>query len=148
MDGKISYAIQSGNDAGVFAISSDGNITTTAALDRETTSQYTLTVTATDQSATSPKSSSTTIVVTILDVNDNPPRFTTAEREFVVQETSVVGEIVVRLPTTDDDVGLNGEVEYSIVASNETSDLFRFDSSNGTFTVNSKSSKGIFSQYT
>jgi hypothetical protein len=68
----LSYAITSGNTAGKFSINSGtGEITVAGALDFETTSSYSLTVSATDN-GTSPLSSSATITVNINDVVENP----------------------------------------------------------------------------
>ena len=64
----ITYSITAGNDAGKFTInSSTGVITTAAALDYETTTSYTLTVTATDSFG---NVSTTTQTVNVTDVNE------------------------------------------------------------------------------
>jgi hypothetical protein len=64
----ITYSITAGNDAGKFTInSSTGVITTTAALDYETTTSYTLTITATDAFG---NASTTTQTVNVTDVNE------------------------------------------------------------------------------
>ena len=64
----ITYSITAGNDAGKFTInSSTGVITTAAALDYETTTSYTLTVTATDSFG---NASTTTQTVNVTDVNE------------------------------------------------------------------------------
>lgn len=63
-----------------------GVITTRSALDREKVEVYTLVVMATDQglpSAGGPRSSTSTVVVRVLDDNDNYPQFT--ERTYTVQ---------------------------------------------------------------
>jgi cadherin EGF LAG seven-pass G-type receptor 1 len=63
-----------------------GVITTRSALDREKVEVYTLVVMATDQglpSAGSQRSSTSTVVVRVLDDNDNYPQFT--ERTYTVQ---------------------------------------------------------------
>ena len=64
----MTYSITAGNDAGKFTInSSTGVITTAAALDYETTTSYTLTVTATDSFG---NASTTTQTVNVTDVNE------------------------------------------------------------------------------
>ena len=63
----LTYSISSGNDAGHFAInSSTGAITTADSLDYETTTSYTLVVTASDGTLTT----STNQVINVTDVNE------------------------------------------------------------------------------
>ena len=63
----LTYSISSGNDAGHFAInSSTGAITTASSLDYETTTSYTLVVTASDGTLTT----STNQVINVTDVNE------------------------------------------------------------------------------
>lgn len=62
--------------------------------------------------------------VYITDVNDNPPKFLRDPYKVQISEGSTSGTQVVRLYTTDDDEGLNGDVFYSISAGNEDN---RFD---------------------
>lgn len=70
----FSYRIIGGNSQ--FTINpSTGQIITSALLDRETKENYTLVVVACDAGSPEPLSSSTSVLVTVTDVNDNPPRF-------------------------------------------------------------------------
>lgn len=70
----FSYRIIGGNSQ--FTINpSTGQIITSALLDRETKENYTLVVVASDAGSPEPLSSSTSVLVTVTDVNDNPPRF-------------------------------------------------------------------------
>ena len=48
INGKISYAITSGNTGNVFSIKSDGNLTVERNLDRESLQQYHLKINAID----------------------------------------------------------------------------------------------------
>lgn len=69
-----SYRIIGGNSQ--FTINpSTGQIITSALLDRETKENYTLVVVSSDAGSPEPLSSSTSVLVTVTDVNDNPPRF-------------------------------------------------------------------------
>lgn len=71
--------------SGTFSLDShSGVLTTRTQLDRERTQVYTLIVTATDQSLppSERKSSSATIVIKVLDDNDNYPQF--VERTYTV----------------------------------------------------------------
>lgn len=88
---QVEYIIVSSDGGGldqksdVFSLDSrSGVLTTRSQLDRERTQVYTLVITATDQ-ALPPidrKSSSATIVVRVLDDNDNYPQF--VERTYTV----------------------------------------------------------------
>lgn len=70
----FSYRIIGGNSQ--FTINpSTGQIITSALLDRETKENYTLVVVSSDAGSPEPLSSSTSVLVTVTDVNDNPPRF-------------------------------------------------------------------------
>ena len=70
----ITYAITAGNTGNAFTInSSTGAITTAAALDYETTTSYSLTVTATDAWG---NATTTTQTVNVTDVNENNPTYT------------------------------------------------------------------------
>lgn len=59
------------------------------------------------------------VYVYITDVNDNPPKFLRDPYKVQISEGSSLGTQVVRLYTTDDDEGLNGDVFYSIAGGNE-----------------------------
>lgn len=70
----FSYSIIGGNSQ--FTINpSTGQIITSALLDRETKDNYTLIVVSSDAGSPESLSSSTSVLVTVTDVNDNPPRF-------------------------------------------------------------------------
>ena len=89
---QIEYEIRSIDGGGIGNTSSDtfnldsvtGVLTTRAILDRETVEVYTIIITATDRAvpATDRKSATGTIVVKVLDENDNYPQF--AERTYTV----------------------------------------------------------------
>uniref|UniRef100_A0A8C6PLK6 Protocadherin-15 n=1 Tax=Nothobranchius furzeri TaxID=105023 RepID=A0A8C6PLK6_NOTFU len=82
-------------------------------LDRETTDQYRLIVTASDGHIGG--TSTTTVSIVVTDVNDNDPVFNvTMTTNFTVREEQAnlfVGQVM----ATDADAGLNGQVHYRIV---------------------------------
>ncbi|KAK1343392.1 LOW QUALITY PROTEIN: hypothetical protein QTO34_016172 [Cnephaeus nilssonii] len=85
-----------------------------SALDREQIAEYNVTVTATDKGKPS-LSSSTSITLHIGDINDNTPVFHQASYVVHVAENNPPGPL---LPNASDpDLGPNGQVSYSIVAS-------------------------------
>nr|XP_025873661.1 protocadherin gamma-B6 isoform X7 [Vulpes vulpes] len=103
-----------------FKIHSSSNnyykLVTDGALDREHTPQYNVTITATDRGKP-PLSSSTTITLHIGDVNDNAPVFHQASYVVHVAENNPPGASIAQVSATDPDLGPNGRVSYSIVAS-------------------------------
>jgi len=79
------------------------------ALDREQQGQYVLQLLAFDGGV--PRlTGSLDIYVTVLDVNDNSPRFRNSSYETSVSESAPAGTIVLRVQADDKDSGLNGEV--------------------------------------
>ncbi|XP_041709845.2 protocadherin alpha-8 isoform X16 [Coregonus clupeaformis] len=91
-------------------------------LDRESASQYNVTITATDE-GTPPLSSTSVITVHVSDVNDNAPRFSEPVINVYVKENSPVGEIIKTVSAFDADVNENGQVTYSFLESNSNSVL-------------------------
>uniref|UniRef100_A0A8C2V2H2 Protocadherin Fat 4 n=1 Tax=Chinchilla lanigera TaxID=34839 RepID=A0A8C2V2H2_CHILA len=66
---KLSYVLLGGNEDHAFTLSASGELRVTQSLDRETKEHFVLVITATDSG------NSTSVLVTVTDVNDNPPRF-------------------------------------------------------------------------
>lgn len=86
-----------------------GALVTTKALDREATSSYLLTLTARDGGVPS-LSDTTDVEITVQDVNDNPPVFSTLSYQASVPEDALVGTSVAQVQASDVDMGLNGRV--------------------------------------
>ncbi|XP_057588680.1 protocadherin gamma-B7 isoform X11 [Hippopotamus amphibius kiboko] len=103
-----------------FKIHSSSNnyykLVTDGALDREQTPEYNVTITATDKGKP-PLSSSTTVTLCITDVNDNAPVFHQASYVVHVAENNPPGASIAQVSASDPDLGPNGHVSYSIVAS-------------------------------
>ncbi|KAM8958728.1 protocadherin gamma-B7 isoform 23-T25 [Lycaon pictus] len=103
-----------------FKIESSANnyykLVTDGALDREKTSSYNVTITATDRGKP-PLSSSSSITLHITDVNDNAPVFQQASYVVHVAENNPPGASIAQVSASDPDLGPNGRVSYSIVAS-------------------------------
>nr|XP_014335056.1 PREDICTED: protocadherin gamma-B2 [Bos mutus] len=91
-------------------------LTTDKTLDREEISEYNITVMATDR-GNPPLSSSITITLHIADVNDNTPVFHQASYVVHVPENNPPGASIAHVSASDPDLGPNGHVSYSIVAS-------------------------------
>ena len=94
-----------GFDSGIIRILTNGN------LDRETQSAYYLCVTATDMGSP-PLNATTTIYVTVVDVNDNAPVFTNLVNNITLPEDTPVSTVVASFSITDAD--LSSFTEFSI----------------------------------
>ncbi|XP_031679104.1 cadherin-23 isoform X1 [Oncorhynchus kisutch] len=120
LNGTLRYTIDHGNLAITFCINqTTGKIVAVKELDFEISNgHYALVVTATDQCPIHALrlTSSTTVLVNVLDVNDVTPTFPKVyEGPFKITEGQP-GPRVWTLKATDKDSGLNGKVEYSITA--------------------------------
>ncbi|XP_025729766.2 protocadherin Fat 4 [Callorhinus ursinus] len=120
----ISYRIIGGNSQ--FTINpSTGQIITSALLDRETKENYTLVVVSSDAGSPEPLSSSTSVLVTVTDVNDNPPRFQHHPYVTHIPSPTPPGSFVFAVTVTDADIGPNSELHYSL--SGRNSEKFHID---------------------
>lgn len=98
-------------------------------LDRETTETYSLTVTVMDRGM--PRLNSSTIVsVTVLDINDNEPVFSSLEYYVQVNENNQLSTFLVLVSAQDLDLGPNGTVRYDIISGNSKG-LFQLDYQTG-----------------
>ncbi|XP_042546060.1 cadherin-23 isoform X2 [Dipodomys spectabilis] len=118
LNGLVSYRMQVGRPRMDFVINStSGMVLTTAELDRERIAEYQLRVVASD-AGTPTKSSTSTLTVRVLDVNDETPTFFPAVYNVSVPEDVPREFRVVWLNCTDNDVGLNAELSYFITGGN------------------------------
>ncbi|XP_010738376.2 protocadherin-20 isoform X1 [Larimichthys crocea] len=126
--GEVIYLL--GGDApGIFLVDRvTGVLTVATSLDREEKETYRFIVRAVDQ-GTPRRESIATVVLTVLDRNDNSPRFINKDFTFFVPENFPgYGEIGI-LSVTDADAGENGWVALSIL---NGSDIFLIDTGRGT----------------
>ncbi|XP_063353836.1 protocadherin alpha-3-like isoform X9 [Pelmatolapia mariae] len=89
-------------------------------IDREITSQYNVTVSATDEGRP-PLVNTTVITIRVSDINDNSPNFSESAVNVYVKENSKVGEIIKRVTAHDADTERNSQVRYSFLESNSKS---------------------------
>ncbi|XP_072204446.1 protocadherin beta-15-like [Excalfactoria chinensis] len=87
---------------------------TSAALDRETTGEYNVSIVATDWGRTR-LSARESVWVRVGDVNDNAPRFTQAAYSMSVSENDAGAVRIGSVKATDADAGANGRVRYALV---------------------------------
>ena len=94
-----------------------GTLVTRTRLDRERRATYRLTVRAVPKRVGSRPGASASVVVRVLDRNDNAPRFlfpAEGNRTLYVLTTAHAGQYVGRLLAIDPDQHLNGQVRYSL----------------------------------
>nr|XP_031839456.1 cadherin-related tumor suppressor-like [Nomia melanderi] len=117
LNARIYYDFDSGNEQGWFSIDQDtGLVTTVATLDREVQGSIELHVSARD-GGPNPKYVSTNLKVTILDENDEAPRFSQSVVEVTLSENTPPQSLVATLTAVDNDQGTNGSVAYSFHSS-------------------------------
>uniref|UniRef100_K7FLZ5 FAT atypical cadherin 2 n=1 Tax=Pelodiscus sinensis TaxID=13735 RepID=K7FLZ5_PELSI len=118
-NGKVKYSLLTPTDK--FAINSvTGEVTVTGPLDRELWPRYMLKIEARDQPRMGHQLFSVTdLVVTLEDVNDNPPRCLPAQNHVKVPEDLPLGTILLFLEAFDPDTGSGGEVKYSLINNEE-----------------------------
>ena len=127
-----------GNDEGMFTINaSTGELRLVSSLDYEERSSYTLLIHARDNDDTgNVKFAVFTVYVTVLDLNDNAPKFSEPLYEVDVDEDAAVGSTVFTFIAPDSDDGLNGLVSYSIISSNYSSEFWSLNASTGKLIIN------------
>jgi hypothetical protein len=136
---KISYSITSGNSLRFFDINSEsGEVTVAKSLDLETAAHaqglsYTLTITATD-SGQPPRSALESLGITITSVNEFSPQFEKADEYITVAHSTPVSEVIYEPQATDQDFGVDGELQYTMGSSNNNG-YFTIDQSNGKISV-------------
>ncbi|XP_064125746.1 cadherin-23 isoform X4 [Loxodonta africana] len=132
LNAELSYFITGGNVDGKFSVGyRDAVVRTVVSLDRETTAAYTLILEAIDNGPVGKRrTGTTTVFVTVLDVNDNRPIFLQSSYEASVPEDIPEGHSIVQLKATDADEGEFGLVWYRILHGNHGNN-FRIHVSNG-----------------
>ncbi|KAH0510833.1 Cadherin-7 [Microtus ochrogaster] len=113
---RVVYSILQGQP--YFSVEPKTGVIKTALpnMDREAKDQYLLVIQAKDMVGQNGGLSGTTsVTVTLTDVNDNPPRFPRRSYQYNVPESLPVASVVARIKAIDADIGVNAEMEYKIV---------------------------------
>ena len=121
LNGDVLYTVQSGDGTGQFVIDTNsGLISTDSAqtLDYDTKSSYALMIRAVDQ-GTPVKSSYCLVRIDLIDINNSPPVFNPSDYYVMVQEFLPSGVFVANVYATDDDVRLNGQMDFSITLASD-----------------------------
>ncbi|XP_069130868.1 protocadherin gamma-A10-like [Argopecten irradians] len=125
INSEIVYSlVPTNNDK--FSIDPDtGEVFVNAHLDRENSSRVEFGVIATDK-GTPPQTGTTSVRVTILDENDNRPKFSETVYTFSVRENLSDSVHVGNVKASDPDEGQNGVVEFTMLPALDTSGNFPF----------------------
>ena len=127
-NGKISYKIV--NDfGGKFRIdSTSGRLSVASGLDYEEREKYSIEVQAFDNSKTSQRMTSTMVVVSLIDINDNAPNIVPNRFNVSIPEDIPTDSVVATVSAEDPDTGLGGELEFSLL---DNPKKFKIDSGSG-----------------
>nr|XP_047904367.1 cadherin-10 isoform X2 [Anser cygnoides] len=136
---RVIYSILQGQP--YFSVEPETGIIRTALpnMNRENREQYQVVIQAKDMGGQmGGLSGTTTVNITLTDVNDNPPRFPQSTIHLRIPESSPVGTAIGSVKATDADTGKNAEVEYRIIDGDGT-DMFEIvtqkDTQEGIITV-------------
>uniref|UniRef100_A0A8C5GBU9 Cadherin-12 n=1 Tax=Gouania willdenowi TaxID=441366 RepID=A0A8C5GBU9_GOUWI len=113
---RIVYSIVQGQP--YFSVDAKTGVIRTALanMDREVKQQYQVLLQAKDMGGQlGGLASTTTINISLSDVNDNPPRFTKGVFHLHVPESAAKGSSVGRIQAYDQDTGSNAWVDYAII---------------------------------
>ncbi|XP_010870424.3 cadherin-24 [Esox lucius] len=103
-DGRTKYILEGEGVGSVFVIDGNtGNIHVTKSLDREEKDQYRLIATATDRQTGRALEPSSTFIIRVQDINDNPPVFTDEPYSATVPEMANIGTSIIQVTATDAD---------------------------------------------
>ncbi|XP_065886330.1 protocadherin Fat 1-like isoform X2 [Dysidea avara] len=106
--------------------SSSGLVRVTLPLDRESVDQYQLSIVASDGANVG----NTSLIVTVLDVNDEEPVFNSTQYAFTTAENYPINQAFIQVIATDADLGGDDLIEYSLVLG-QHSDRFAINPSTG-----------------
>ncbi|KAM4586900.1 protocadherin alpha-C2-like [Fundulus diaphanus] len=105
-------------------------------LDREERAIHNLILTAVD-GGTPARSGTASVIVRVLDTNDNAPTFDKSVYDVKIMENSPIGSLVIHLNATDLDEGSNSDItySYSLYTSEKTQETFNLNPTTGEITV-------------
>ena len=99
---EISFSLSSDSNSTFILDDRSGVISLTAHLDYEYAHNYTFSVVATD-AGNPPLSSTADVLITVIDLNDNPPSFALDMYYTSIPENAILGTPVFQIPATDAD---------------------------------------------
>ncbi|KAK3849672.1 hypothetical protein Pcinc_041926 [Petrolisthes cinctipes] len=151
-NGPLSYSIEALRDARsqrMFEIDpSSGLVSTRTSLDRELISIHYFKVKAVDKTSSPPRSATTTLQINVDDANDHPPVFEREEYDTSIRESISVGSTVLTVRATDQDVGPNADLRYTILNPTGANEAFRIDPKSGELSTRLPLDREAHSHYT
>ncbi|GAB0099897.1 cadherin EGF LAG seven-pass G-type receptor 3 [Sergentomyia squamirostris] len=132
---KITYSL-AGQHSQYFSINSTTGeiiVALNQTIDRERQALLKFTVQAEDAPGKASESRKTTsdVVVDVLDVNDNPPMFSSKTYSSVIPENVPVGTPVINISAVDPDEGPGGEIRYDLLNEGEVNGLLKINPVSG-----------------
>jgi hypothetical protein len=127
-DEKLNFTILTDPDQMLLFLYSPKSI------DRESIQKIELNVIATDRlKSNNVKTGFFKILINIMDINDNSPMFQNQVINLEIDEGLPIGSEIIHLKATDLDSGLNGQIEYELLAglNDEIQEAFVLNSSTG-----------------
>ncbi|CAL1536244.1 unnamed protein product [Lymnaea stagnalis] len=124
-----------GSHEQTFSVDGTGRMTANIPLDREEAGKIVVTIRATDK-AVSPLSSSATVEITLLDVNDERPVFSQSVYTMEVEEENPPGKYVGIVSASDKDLGANGSIIYMLHPSTQREGMFSVSLDGGVIKTN------------
>ena len=122
------------------------NLVVSKRLDREINESFFLEIEARD-GGSPPKVGRKGLRITVLDSNDHIPKFSKDLYVGEVKENSLAGTFVLNVTATDEDIGTNGEITYSLKLRPQYKDLFTLDARTGELRTNAVLDYELFKDY-
>jgi hypothetical protein len=130
MNGEVDIEVTGEDGDTTFSVNPDGALCLNIELDRESSSDYRLTVQASDRALSISRRLTATarVVVNVDDINDNMPSFTSAGSVTIPEDTALQAVVMV-IQAVDVDSGSNGDVVYTLEDTSVS--VFSINSTNG-----------------
>ncbi|GLH14886.1 Fat-like cadherin-related tumor suppressor homolog [Gryllus bimaculatus] len=133
---SVHYRIISGNeDAPLFAVDSQGQLSLARTLDREAKDTHLIAVLA-ETDSSPPLTALAEVTLKVLDENDNMPEFESSPYRLTLAENVGEGTSILKVIAHDRDLGSNGEVRYSFGSDiGDLANVFAVDAYTGWITT-------------
>ena len=143
----LNFLVNSGNSENTFLISRISKAKAQLSLNNELSyrkqSHYSLLIKAIDKSGLY---ATTNVVIHVIPINSQQPRFTKDLYEFQVYENSSIDTLIGNVNAIDGDSDENGRIKY--VLENNLLNEFKLDENNGNLFVSSKLDREVFDTIT
>ncbi|XP_055893417.1 protocadherin-11 X-linked-like [Biomphalaria glabrata] len=124
-----------GKNEKMFSVDDSGKMTALVPLDREQSEKIIITVRAMDKGEP-PLSSSATVEITLMDMNDEAPEFSDPVYTLVVEEEQPEGKYIGIVSALDKDTGENSMVFYRFSSASQKGNFFSITSDGGVIKTN------------